>query len=210
MINSNVEAWREIPGFEGLYMLSNFKRIKRLQRTIELEDGSKRTYKEKIEDPDKYKVSLYKDKKEYKFSLNSLIFSTWPELLDVEDLPGEIWKDCVGYEGYYKVSNLGRIKSVPRSIKTSTGKVIFRIGKLIGQFLDRKDIKNAYFKVDMNKDGASKKEYVHKMVANAFHPNPNNLPCVNHKDCNKQNNKAENLEHCTYEYNRNYVPPTNN
>ena len=102
----------------------------------------------------------------------------------------EIWKDKKDYEGHYQVSNFGRVKSI------KFGKE--RILKL------RTDKKTGYLHVVLCKDGKAKAFTVHRLVAEAFLPNPHNYPCVNHKDENKQNNNVSNLEWCTYKYNSNY------
>lgn len=99
----------------------------------------------------------------------------------------EIWKDIEGYEGLYQVSNLGNVKSV-------------RKNKLIGNNNHR-----GYRHACLCVDGKETYKSVHRLVADAFIPNPENLPCVNHKDENKLNNVVSNLEWCTYEYNNSYA-----
>lgn len=111
----------------------------------------------------------------------------------------EIWKDVVGYEGYYQVSNLGRIKSLDR--KRFNGKVMaFRKGEIKIHTV----LRNGYCSVRLSKDGIVKNMLVHRLVAIAFLENPHNLPQVNHKDEDKQNNRVDNLEWCTRLYNNNY------
>lgn len=102
----------------------------------------------------------------------------------------EIWKDIEGYEGLYQVSSLGRVRRV-KSLK---------IGKIL------KPCKNlkGYCIVVLSKNGKHKTLTIHRLVAQTFIPNPDKLPCVNHKDEDKTNNRVENLEWCTYEYNNNY------
>ena len=107
----------------------------------------------------------------------------------------EIWKDIKGYEGLYQVSNLGRVKSLSK--KYGHGK---RNEKIMACSL-RKD---GYISVSLFKKSKGKTFGVHRLVAEAFIPNPDNLPQVNHKDENKQNNYANNLEFCTKKYNMNY------
>lgn len=69
-----------------------------------------------------------------------------------------------------------------------------------------KPVKNntGYSIVCLHKDGEHKNYYIHRLVAEAYIPNPDNLPQVNHKDENKENNSLQNLEWCTHEYNNNY------
>jgi hypothetical protein len=109
----------------------------------------------------------------------------------------EIWKDVSGYEGLYQVSNLGRVKSVPRCDKVTytSGTVWYRNRK--GRIIHQNNHLNGYKLVNLCKDGTSKTYFVHRLVANAFLPNPSSLPQVNHKDGDKDNNSIENLEWCT-------------
>lgn len=85
-----------------------------------------------------------------------------------------------GYEGLYTVSEIGMVFSLRR-----------------GKFLRGGCFPNGYKFVCLRKDGKNKNLLIHRLVAEAFIPNPKNLPCVNHKDGNKQNNNVENLEWCT-------------
>lgn len=111
----------------------------------------------------------------------------------------EVWKDIKDYEGYYQVSNFGRVKSMNRIIEHA------RLGK---QTLKEKIMSIAfdgnYNFVGLRKNGTVKYVTIHRLVAEAFIPNPNNLPCVNHKDEDKTNNCVDNLEWCDYKYNANY------
>lgn len=106
------------------------------------------------------------------------------------DLPGEIWKDIVGYEGLYKISNLGRVKRLA--------------DKNISEFLVLPFIKQGYYNVRLRKNKIQKHKLLHRLIASAFISNPNNLPYVNHKDENKLNNSIDNLEWCTPKYNSTY------
>ena len=108
----------------------------------------------------------------------------------------EVWKDVVGYEGLYKVSDRGNVHSVER--KDSRGR---RIG---GRILKSSDRPDGYLEVKLYKNGERKGKLIHRLVLEAFVENPNNLLEVNHLDENKANNELSNLEWCTREYNNNH------
>lgn len=96
----------------------------------------------------------------------------------------EIWKDIIGYKGLYKVSSHGRICNNKKIIKPWT--------------------QHGYKIVGLWKNKKCKKYRVHRLVAMAFIPNPNNYPQINHKDEDKSNNCVCNLEWCTQSYNNSY------
>lgn len=104
----------------------------------------------------------------------------------------EIWRDIKGYEGLYQVSNLGRVKSLNYN-HTKKEKIL----------TNNKHNTN-YLSVTLVKNKVKKQILVHRLVAEAFIPNKYNYPIVNHKNEDKSNNKVDNLEWCTYEYNNNY------
>ena len=113
----------------------------------------------------------------------------------------EIWKDIQGYEGIYQVSSHGRVRSLDRVVVRPNGNGdYFAKGKIIYVVLT----KWGYNEVHLHKDNKTKIYKVHRLVAQTFIENPNNLPCVNHIDENKTNNNVNNLEWCTYKYNNNY------
>lgn len=116
----------------------------------------------------------------------------------------EIWKDINGYEGLYQVSNFGRIKRLPYVMKliTSTGKLVKKSYK--ETILKCSPAKNGYKRVTLWKNAVAQYKHVHRLVAEAFIPNINNYPCINHKDEDKTNNNACNLEWCSYSYNNTY------
>lgn len=104
----------------------------------------------------------------------------------------EIWKDIEGYEGLYQVSNLGRIKSLKR--QKSNGKNLVYIDEKI---LTQNITNWGYYRVALYKNGIRKYHRVHRLVATAFLPNPENKEQVNHIDGNKLNNNLDNLEWST-------------
>ncbi len=93
----------------------------------------------------------------------------------------EIWKDIEGYEGYYQVSNLGRVKSLERVFERFNGHINIR-QKVNEKILKPEKTRWGYLRVHLNKGGISKKYVVHRLVAYAFILNPYNLPQVNHKN----------------------------
>lgn len=109
----------------------------------------------------------------------------------------EIWKDIKGYEGYYQVSNLGNVRSVDRIVTYSDGIKCLHKGKILKLKKDRYGYLNSY----LCKNSKVKTITIHRLVAENFLPNPNNLPEINHKDENKDNNCVSNLEFCTHLYN---------
>ena len=114
----------------------------------------------------------------------------------------EEWKDIEGYEGYYQVSSFGRVRSLDRYVK-DTRRNCFNFVK--GRIMSPSSAdKKHYMQVGLSKNNKVIHYLIHRLVAQAFIPNPNNLPQVNHKDENKENNRVDNLEWCTAEYNTNY------
>ena len=111
----------------------------------------------------------------------------------------EIWKAVKGYENYYEVSNLGNVRSVDRSVRTTIKYNDTRVLKSRALKLHLKH--NGYYMVDLSKEGEIHSKSVHRLVAEAFIPNPNNLKVVNHIDGVKTNNNVENLEWVTYQEN---------
>ena len=98
----------------------------------------------------------------------------------------EIWKPISGYEGLYEVSNYGRIRRLTWKILNGT--------KHVGE----------YRRITLTKDKETKSFLVHRLVADAFISNPENLPIINHKDEHPENNCVENLEWCTQKHNMNW------
>lgn len=119
-------------------------------------------------------------------------------------LPRRIWKDIKGWEGLYQVANIPyadkrQVRSVDRWITTKDGRKYFIKGTLM-----KSQENDGYLYIDLCKNSKMKRYSIHRLVAKAFIPNPDNLPQVNHKDENPSNNIWTNLEFCTAEYNVNY------
>ena len=121
--------------------------------------------------------------------------------METENLIEE-WRDVVGFEGLYQVSNLGRVKGLDRLVDTNINNVNRRINK--GKLLKPQFNNKGYKRVNLCKNGNKNQAFVHRLVAEAFIPNPNNYPVVNHKDENPKNNCVENLEWCDVKYNSNF------
>lgn len=107
----------------------------------------------------------------------------------------EEWRDVVGYEGLYQVSSIGRVKSLFRYRDCGPKGLQPMPERMLKQSRDKGQSK--YLHVSLSKGGNVKTWSVHTLVAFAFIPNPNGLPMVNHKDTNKVNNCADNLEWTT-------------
>lgn len=112
----------------------------------------------------------------------------------------EIWKPAKGFEGYYEVSNLGRVRSVDRVVAAKGNSEKLIKGKLLTLHTN----KDGYKRTTLCKENKLFTKFVHRLIAEVFIPNPDNLPQVNHKDEVKSNNCVDNLEWCTAKYNINY------
>ena len=111
----------------------------------------------------------------------------------------EVWKDVVGYEGFYQVSNKGNVRSVERTVPFGNRKRIVKAKQRI-----LRENWQGRVMVMLSKDNKLRNVSVHRLVAEAFIPNPDNLPEINHKDENPKNNCVENLEWCNHYYNTIY------
>lgn len=105
------------------------------------------------------------------------------------DYLDEIWKDVPGYEGLYQVSNLGRVKGLPRYVSNDKGQILLKERILKGH-----KITKGYIQVELPSKDKRVLKLIHVLVAEAFIPNPNNYPQVNHINGLKDDNRAENLE----------------
>ena len=117
----------------------------------------------------------------------------------------EIWKDIEGFEGLYQVSNLGRVRSLGRDLVRKS-----RYGTMAPYHINGRVLKPLHSQGDycyvhlFDKNGTSTNHKVHRLVAKAFVPNPDNLNEVNHIDEDKENNRADNLEWCKHMDNCNH------
>lgn len=106
----------------------------------------------------------------------------------------EIWKPVVGWEGFYEISSLGRVR-------TSGKYVDGRVYK--DKIKKARKNKFGYYYVNLFRNKKFKSIRIHQLVAQAFIPNPENKPCIDHIDTNRENNRVENLRWCTYAENAN-------
>ena len=112
----------------------------------------------------------------------------------------EIWKDIPCYEGLYKVSNKGNVKTLERNVRGRNGSICTRKEKI----LKPKKRSDGYLEVNLWIEGKYKTMKIHRLVCEAFLPNPYNLPEVNHINEDKEDNRLENLEYCDRKYNCNF------
>lgn len=115
----------------------------------------------------------------------------------------EIWKDIEGYEGIYKISNLGNVKSLERTLWNGHTYYTYK-ERLLKKSINH----NGYYTVRLSKDGKGVNYLLHRLLAIAFIPNPDNLPIINHKDGNKLNINLDNLEWSTYKDNNEHAIET--
>lgn len=113
----------------------------------------------------------------------------------------EKWRPIVGYENYYEVSDWGDIRSLSRRVKCRGGKFRTIDGQIRPSTFNNH---TGYMSVLLSKDNKQKRFLIHRLVAEAFIPNPDNLPQVNHINEIKTDNRVENLEFCDSKYNNNY------
>lgn len=121
-----------------------------------------------------------------------------------KDVIREIWRDVAGYEGYYQVSTVGRVRSLDRIVMRANNSPMLRKGVMLTPQKDR----DGYLLVGLKRGGKEYKAKVHRLVAEAFIPNYDNKPIVNHLDGDKGNNAVNNLEWCTDRENSHHARAT--
>lgn len=184
------EQWSKIPEFAN-YEISNFGEIFRVCKT-------KRTPVKVSSNKGYLYASLsYAPNKSKQVNVKHLLDLCFEDHIykdsECNDLEGEIWKDVVGWEDSHEVSNLGRIRTKARIAANKSGSESHLLSRLKKTYFDG----DGYERVCLYADNKSKLLGVHRIVAEAFLPNPSNLPQVNHKNGIKADNSPENLEWVT-------------
>ena len=118
------------------------------------------------------------------------------EFIESIALEGEEWRDVVGYEGLYMVSSFGRVVSLSRPYNNNGG-TSFTKNRILSPRLNS----GGYYQVAFAINGKMKQPHIHKLVAEAFIPNPDSYPQADHIDCDKLNNRVDNLRWCTQSMN---------
>lgn len=236
------EIWKDIPNYEGYYKISNYGRIQSLDLTYAAPRGigwtTKRGRIRKLHQlPNGYWFTiLYKNgqhKQLYIHRLIALTFLTKPDGCNylrhkdgnkqnncvenlewinpadfaipetkINSLFNEIWKDIPGFEGCYQASNIGRVRSLDRYVDYDKfGKKQFAKGQLIKDQPDSK----GYRRLVIQLNNKSRLYRIHRLVALAFIPNPQNLKEINHINGIKTDNRVENLEWCTRSHNNKHM-----
>ena len=137
--------------------------------------------------------------------MNSVLISVRPDARKESKgchgtLEREEWRAVKGYEGLYEVSSFGRVRSLDRWVKSKGQAERFCKGKILKIRHD----KYGYMRATLFDKQIAKNAQVHRLVVDAFVPNPDNLPCVNHRNEIKDCNIPDNLEPCTVAYNNSY------
>lgn len=111
----------------------------------------------------------------------------------------EIWKDIDGYDGIYQVSNMGRVRSIDHVVTRQNGITAMYRGRILTP------VGRPYLHVSLSQGPRIERHRVHRLVAQLFVPNPNGYTEVDHIDCDKTNNRADNLRWCTHAENMQFA-----
>jgi len=187
------EYFKPLKDFEKSYKISNFGRM--------YSNYSKKLMKYDRKDYYTLSINHYKNKRCHIYDLmlenfdNDIVdyYKKYINKEKIEDLEGELWKDVKGFENIYVVSNYSRIKSLIRKTKT------WQIHKEI--IVSTNSKARGYVKFPAHKDGKRYNLLFHRIIAEAWIPNPNNFPDVNHINAIRDDNRIENLEWVTHSMN---------
>jgi hypothetical protein len=213
------EIWEDIPFLEGRYQVSNLGQVRSRRKILSCKnsrgpkqvsiviDGNIKVFEVRhlmaytflgcVYSQNARPKLIHVDGNYANISLDNL------KVADYSDIDNEVWKDVLGFEGIYQVSNMGRIKRSAHEdkyIRSDTGKECVRN---IGERILKVNSHDEYFQINLCTVDRNCYKSVHRLVAEAFIPNPNHLPQVNHIDGNKHNNCVNNLEWCTAKENVN-------
>lgn len=119
--------------------------------------------------------------------------------LSLEDMPGEVWKDISGFEGFYLISNYGRAKTIAHTTTDHRGSKHYVKERILVQNFSGQ--KRSYLGFSSHKKGQTGRIYIHKAVAVAFIPNPYNKPCIDHINTITADNHVDNLRWVTHSEN---------
>lgn len=227
------EQWKPVIGYEGFYEVSNLGRVLSLPRnTVPWVDESEKHRRGKLLSVSRNTVCLCKNNIREVLALKDIVLQAFVDssikhfnvdyidgdksncslhnlkIKDVSSYSNEVWKDIEGYEKY-QISNYGRIRIKSHCqtyIRSDTGKECVR--QYGYKIMKLSESTSGYYQIDLCIDNTVSTRLVHRLVAQAFIPNPDKLPWVNHKDLNKKNNYYTNLEWTTEKENVNHAIET--
>lgn len=194
------ERWLPIPGYENIYEISDRHRVRRLARTT---GHGRSQFQRRLGARllSVFRTNGYltahlwlqpngdrRSKMIYVEAMVANLFPDSPTLAPVAKRDGEIWRPVGGFEGLYEISSLGRVRSLARYVRGQKRRYA-RERLLAGNLMT-----SGYPKVDLAKGARVRTLSIHRLVATAFIPNPLGLPVVHHRDEDRMNNRAENLE----------------